>query len=175
MGDMPDHTPSPPRFDLAAVALFGLSVFLGAVALKTLVIHIVGNYLSIGLSSVIQEFHLYRLALFSILPLCFNLAFGLYFGIVFRRCAARPRQAIPNLGALGFLAWYALFNLPAFLSGEWAPGHLWPSWPPSSLYLPVRNELLLFHLMGNLALLTGFCGAVSWGRMRHMLHAQQRR
>lgn len=170
--------------DLCSVALCGIALFLLTGAVALLLNNGVNFYRYYGFHSVMQDFYLHRFLIFSLLPVGFNLAFGIAFGMYFisfrRTTLARFNNGflrvlfsvVLNPAFLLFLLWWILFNLPLLLEPV-DPRYLTSSWPPHSLYLPIRTELLLFHPLGNRALVAGFLGAIGWKRLRQLLAAEK--
>ena len=145
-----DRPPLSPRTVSLVLFLF-IAVFLGTVAVRALVRSIVGTYETFGFYSPTADFYLYRYMLFAVLPFGFNLVFGCYFALWFH---GGGRRAWSGLAL--FVLWVVAFNIPLFLTGEFT---VWPprfEWPPSSLFLPVYSELVLFIPMGNLGAVLGY-------------------
>jgi len=147
--------------------LFGLTaLFFLARSLLILVVHTIGFHRILGFHSISYDFYLSRFVLFSILPWGFNAIFATLFGMSFGkriglgiqpespRLVARLLRLAPPL--LAYLAWWLVFNLPAFLQGDASSQGAAHTFPPRLWFAPVAREMSLFVQMGNYGLFTGF-------------------
>jgi len=174
-------SPPPPehvrKTDLLAALLYGGGIFAAVHALAILSISAVTLYRTMGVYSTLMDFDLPRFLTISLLPFCFNLIFGVFFGQKYwaygrwkipssRAEAPWPRYWIRNPWLGVFLVWLLLFNLPRFLNNapvlEALRNFSVPPWPPGSYYLPIRNEVFLYMAVGNRALWAGFLATVGW-------------